>query len=283
MEENTSQPYNRRPEHVPAGFHDTPLGLCDPHSPSHLSAPNMSHDLSEDRFVPGPEFDFYPGPRVVFGVRRLDRLGELARELGAERVLLCTDGGIRAAGHEDRANHSLATAGLHITIFDDIHPNPTTEDVERGLAIAREGKVDLLIGLGGGSSMDCAKGINFLLTNGGKLPDYVGAGRATKPMLPMIGIPTTSGTGSEAQSYAVIGDPETHVKMACGDRKATFRTVILDPELTLSMPNTVATATGIDAISHALETYVTKPRNAVSTLFSPTGVANARNQFPPRP
>lgn len=228
----------------------------------------MSHDLSADRYNPGPEFDFHSGTRVVFGMKRIDRIGELARELGANHVLLCTDAGIREAGHEDRATRALATAGLKITLFDDIHSNPTTEDVDRGVAVAREANVDLLIGLGGGSSMDCAKGINFLLTNGGKLEDYAGSGRATEPMLPMIGVPTTAGTGSEAQSYAVIGDPVTHVKMACGDRKAAFRVAILDPELTVSMPPMVTTATGIDAISHAVETYVTKSRNEVAQMFA---------------
>ena len=228
----------------------------------------MSHNLHADRYTIGPEFDFHPATRVLFGVNRIDRIGELARELGGSHVLLCTDAGIREAGHEDRAIGALTAAGLKVTIFDDIHSNPTTEDVNRGVAVARDANVDLLVGLGGGSSMDCAKGINFVLTNGGKLEDYAGSGHATRPMLPMIGVPTTAGTGSEAQSYAVIGDPVTHVKMACGDRKAAFRVAILDPELTVSMPAAVTTATGIDAISHAVETYVTKSHNELAQLFA---------------
>ncbi len=106
---------------------------------------------------------------------------------------------------------------------------------------------DALVGLGGGSSMDCAKGINFLYTNGGQMQDYWGVGKATKPMLPMIAVPTTAGTGSEAQSFALISDAETHVKMACGDKKAACRMALLDPRLTLTQPARVTALTGIDA------------------------------------
>ena len=109
--------------------------------------------------------------------------------------------------------------------------------------------------------MDCAKGINFLLTNGGRIEDYWGANKARLPMLPMIAVPTTSGTGSEAQSYALIAHPKTHMKMACGDPKAACRLALLDPELTLSMPGSVTAATGIDALSHAVESHVCTRRN----------------------
>ena len=131
-----------------------------------------------------------------------------------------------------------------------------------------EGGFDLLIGLGGGSAMDCAKGINFILTNGGRMEDYWGVDKATKPMLPSIGIPTTAGTGSEAQSFALISQEDTHQKMACGDKKARFRTVILDPALTKSTPKGVTAATGIDAISHAVESYVSTRRNPISQMFA---------------
>lgn len=217
---------------------------------------------------PLPPFDFDPRTRVVFGAGSASRLGELARELGATRVLLVTDQGIRSAGHEDRCLGSLAEAGLQATLFDDVQPNPTTDDVDRGLAVARDHRIDLIVGLGGGSAMDCAKGINFLLTNGGRMEDYWGVGKAKQPMLPMIAVPTTAGTGSEAQSFALIADARTHMKMACGDKKACCRVALLDPELTVSMPPAVTAATGIDAISHALETFVTTRRNAISQLFS---------------
>jgi len=240
----------------------------------------MSHEHHGDRFVAGPHFDFDPRTRVVFGPGRVGRLGALATELGGTRVLVCTDPGVRGAGHLERGVRSLREAGLAVVVFDEIQPNPTTVDVDRGLAVARDARADLLVGLGGGSSMDCAKGINFLLTNGGRLNDYQGFGKAAKPMLPMIAVPTTAGTGSEAQSFAVIGDAETHVKMACGDKKAACKVAVLDPELTVSMPPGVTAATGIDALSHAVETYVTKPRNGISQLFSGRAWSLLSENFP---
>lgn len=213
-------------------------------------------------------FDFDPRTRVLFGAGTIDRLGELARDQGGSRVFLVTDKGLADAGHEQHALDSLRSAGLEVTVFDDVRPDPTTDDVDRALAVARAREIDLIVGLGGGSSMDCAKGVNFLLTNGGRMEDYRGVGKAARPMLPMVAVPTTAGTGSEAQSFAVIADPKTHMKMACGDKQAACRAAVLDPALTLSMPTSVTAATGIDAISHALETYVTTRRNTISQVFS---------------
>jgi alcohol dehydrogenase len=127
----------------------------------------------------------------------------------------------------------LRLQGIVVIPFHDFATNPDTSMVERGRSFAVTQGIDSIVALGGGSSMDCAKGINFVLTNGGRMQDYWGYGKATQPLLPMIGVPTTSGTGSEAQSYALISDVETHVKMACGDPKAAFRVAILDPELTV--------------------------------------------------
>src|SRR6266545_4657890 len=122
--------------------------------------------------------------------------------------------------------------------------------------------------MGGGSSMDCAKAINFLVTNGGRMRDYWGYGKAQKPMLPMIAVFTTAGTGSEAQSYALIAQDEGHRKMACGDPGVAFRDAILDPQLTLTLLAQVTAATGFDAIGHAVESYVTTKRNPLSGFFS---------------
>ncbi|MSR56679.1 MAG: iron-containing alcohol dehydrogenase [Planctomycetaceae bacterium] len=212
-------------------------------------------------------FDYQPRTRVVFGPGRIAELGDLARELGGRHVLLVTDHGLEGAGHPQRGIAALESAGVAVTLFDEVHQNPTTDDVDRGLAVARDAGIDLIVGLGGGSSMDCAKGINFLLTNGGRMHDYWGAGKARLPLLPMLAVPTTSGTGSEAQSYALIADAQTHMKMACGDPKAACRLALLDPELTLSMPASVTAATGIDALSHALESYVSTAGNPVSQLL----------------
>lgn len=218
--------------------------------------------------LPLTPFDFQPLTRVVFGPGSLSRLGELTRELGGSRVLLVTDAGLQAAGHPQRAVQSLEAAGLKVFLFDAVEENPTSKHVGWCLNFAKQHAVDFVVAVGGGSAMDCAKGTNILLTNGGTMADYKGYGKAAKPMLPAIGVPTTAGTGSEAQSYALIADERSHIKMACGDRKLAFKAAILDPEVTVSQPAKVTAVTGIDAMAHAIESYVCTRRSPLSQTFS---------------
>jgi alcohol dehydrogenase len=213
-------------------------------------------------------FDFQHRTRLVFGAGVIDRLGELACELNFQRTLLVADHGLVASGHVDEAVSPLEKAGVEVFRFHDFEVNPDTRMIEAGTNHVSPLKIDSIIGLGGGSSLDCAKGINFLLTNGGHMSDYRGYGKAAHPMLPMIAIPTTAGTGSEAQSYALISDAESHVKMACGDPKAAFRVALLDPALTVSQPRSITATSGFDAIAHAVETYVTTRRSPISEIFS---------------
>lgn len=213
-------------------------------------------------------FEFELRTRFIFGKGSLDQLGDQASDLGFTRTLLVGDPGIVACGLMARTISHLQAKGIHVTPFDDFAANPDTAMVEAGRITAEASQVDSIIGLGGGSSMDCAKGVNFLLTNGGNIQDYWGFDKAKNPLLPMIAIPTTAGTGSESQCYALISDKNTHVKMACGAPSASFRLALLDPELTLSQPPDVTAATGYDAIAHAVETFVTKQRCNISQLFS---------------
>lgn len=213
-------------------------------------------------------FDFTPHPRLVFGEGTISRLGEIARELGFKRTLLTADPGLLAAGHVDSATRLLKDAGIDVFPFHGFDVNPDTVMIEKGRAFAEACGIDSLVGFGGGSSMDTAKAVNFVLTNGGSIKDYWGFGKATLPLLPMIGVPTTAGTGSEAQSYALISDAVTHVKMACGDPRAFFKVALLDPCLTVSQPASVTATAGFDAVAHAVETYVTTKRNALSDAFS---------------
>ena len=228
------------------------------------SVPNFSTDSASGLAA----FDYQPRTRLVFGRETLEQVGTLARDLGGKHALLVTDKGIVAAGHPARAVGFIEAAGLQVTIYDEVHENPTTGDVDRCVEVARATGIDLIIGLGGGSSMDTAKGCNFILTNGGEMKDYWGVGKATKPMLPLIAIPTTAGTGSECQSFALISDEQTHQKMACGDPKAAAKVAILDPLLTVSQPPRVTAVTGIDAIAHAIESAVTKKRTPISAVYS---------------
>jgi alcohol dehydrogenase len=213
-------------------------------------------------------FQHFARTDLIFGMGALSQLGELARGMGFERTLLVADPGMVDAGYVACAEQFLRAAGIDVFGFHEFSENPTSAHIAAGRAFAEPLRVNSIVGLGGGSSMDCAKGINFVLTNGGRIQDYWGYGKAARPMLPMIGVPTTTGTGSEGQSYALISDAETHAKMACGAPGAAFRAVVLDPHVVLSQPRSVLAAAGYDAISHAVETFVTRDRNYLSDCYA---------------
>jgi len=213
-------------------------------------------------------FDFRPRTRVVFGAGEFARLGEIARELGGTKCLVVADRGMVDRGYAQEAIRALKARRMEVVPFHDFKPGPTVEMVDAGAAFAAPHNVNLIVGLGGGSSLDCAKAINFVVSNGGSIRDYWGYGKASKPMLPMIAIPTTAGPGSEAQTYTAISDPKNNQRLLCGDGKAAFRAAILDPKLTLSQPRTLAASAGYDAISHAVETLVSTRRTALSECFS---------------
>lgn len=213
-------------------------------------------------------FDFEPRTRVMFGRGTVQRVGPLAKGLHFTRTLLVADRGVVSAGHAASVAKALENERITVLPYHDFGENPDSDMVEAGRGFAEPLGIDSIVALGGGSSLDCAKGINFVLTNGGHIADYRGYGKASTRLLPMIGIPTTAGTGSEAQSYAVISNASTHMKMACGDPSAAMRVAILDPELTLTAPHHVTAMAGFDAIAHAVETAVTAKRTPLSDTFS---------------
>ncbi len=213
-------------------------------------------------------FGFTAATRLVVGPGSIRRLGEIARDLGATRSLVTSDRGIVECGHTAAGIDSLREAGLATEVFSAFTENPSAAEVEAGTAVARAFRPDLLVGLGGGSSMDCAKGINFLHSCGGRMRDYKGRGTATGSMLPSIAVPTTAGTGSETQSCALFTDDETGMKMACGDPRAAFRVAILDVNLTLTQPLSLAALTGVDALAHAVESHVSTAATPASRTFS---------------
>ncbi|MEK6674557.1 MAG: iron-containing alcohol dehydrogenase [Planctomycetota bacterium] len=225
--------------------------------------------------------------RVVYGPGTLSELGQVVASYGAGRIFLVSDRGLVNAGHVERAVGSLEQAGLHVVPFVDVVENPDSNTVHRALPAAEFARIDFIVGLGGGSVMDCAKGINLILTNGGTVRDYWGINKAVKPMLPSVLIPTTAGTGSEAQSFALISDPSTHRKMACGDKRPPGGgglrplVAILDPDLTFTAPKSVTAAVGMDAIAHAVETAATTKKTPGSLVFT-TAAWNLLDQAFPR-
>lgn len=211
-------------------------------------------------------FDVRLRNRVVFGPGTIERLGALTRELSVRRVLVVTDPGVAACGIAARATAALESAGLEVQVYDQVREDPSESDVAAARQAARG--PEALVAVGGGSSIDTAKGVNFLLTGGGAMRDYRGPATARGPLLPLVAVPTTAGTGSEMQSYALIGEDGTHRKMACGDPRAVPAIALLDPDLTRTLPRGVAAAAGADALVHALECAVTRTRNSASLLYA---------------
>ena len=202
----------------------------------------------------------------------ISRVGGLVAALGLRRALVTSDPGIVAAGITGHALESLEAAGVEAAVFSDFAANPTESDAARGAERARELRVDGLVAVGGGSSMDMAKAIGFLLAGGGRVSDYRGFDRCPAPLPPLVGVPTTAGTGSEAQSYALISRDEDHQKCACGAPSAMFRAVALDPSLLPSAPADVMAATGFDALAHSIE-------SAVCTRATPDSRRLSREAF----
>ena len=230
--------------------------------------------------LPQAAFDWQPRTRVVFGVGCAQQCGQLAASYGWRRVLLVTDPGLMAAGLATAVADSLRAAGLTVAFFSEVQENPTTTTVAAALAAARQITPDAFVAVGGGSSLDCAKGCNFLYTNGGVMADYWGHGKAKVPLLPMMAVPTTAGTGSEVQSYALISQEGSHRKMACGEASATPVIAVLDPLLTLSLPPRITATAGIDAVTHAVEVAVTRTRNPISAMLAQRSLALTLSALP---
>jgi alcohol dehydrogenase len=213
-------------------------------------------------------FDFAYRPRIVFGPGSSARAGELALAHDATSVLLVSDPGVAAAGHADAVGSALRDHRIAVHVFTDVHENPTLADVSACAAVARRHGPDLIIGLGGGSALDVAKACTMVCAEGTDIARRPGMTASTRPHLPMIAIPTTAGTGSECQPHAVLTDEETHAKVAFATSQSLPKVAVLDPALTTTQPRKVTADSGSDAIVHAVEVWVTKPRNELSSLFA---------------
>jgi alcohol dehydrogenase len=193
---------------------------------------------------------------VRFGRGAADEVGEQARALGLARVVLVSDPGVAGAGIVDRVAETLRAAGVHVAVYAETEPNPTTVNVADVVALYRSERCDGLVGVGGGSSMDCAKAAGMLVTNGGEIADYRGKDVVREDGPPVICVPTTCGTGSEVTFVVVITDPTSHLKVVCVSRRMAARVALVDPSLVESAPSGVIAATGADALCHAVESYV---------------------------
>ncbi|EJT6496153.1 L-threonine dehydrogenase [Clostridium perfringens] len=201
-------------------------------------------------------YKFFMPAISLMGADCLKDAGDQVGELGFKKALIVTDKVLGQIGIVKKVTDVLDNKNIEYAIYDETKPNPTVKNVNDGLALLKEKECDFVISLGGGSAHDCAKGIALLATNGGEIKDYEGVDKSKKPQLPMVGINTTAGTGSEMTLFAIITDEERHIKMALVDKHLTPIIAVNDPMLMLVMPKSLTAATGMDALTHAIEAYV---------------------------
>ena len=210
--------------------------------------------------------------RIEFGNGVSRQVGAEAKALGGTRAMIVTDPGVRAAGIVDPITASLSDAGIETVVYDGVAANPRDADVDEAGRVASAEKVDLLVAVGGGSPMDTAKGVGVLQTHGGRITDWEGWSVVTRPITPLITIPTTSGTGSEVSFWAVITDTARHYKMSVASPMIAARVALLDPELTLTLPKRLTASTGMDALSHSVEAYTAAIGCPLADAFAVAGI-----------
>ncbi|MCL0063545.1 iron-containing alcohol dehydrogenase [Peptococcaceae bacterium] len=230
---------------------------------------------------------FMPTVNLI-GAGCVNEVGNRVKDLGGSKVLLVTNEGLINTGIAEKVEKILKNAGIKVVIFDEALPNPTDRNVEDGFKIWQTEKCDALVSLGGGSSHDCAKGIGLLAANGGKIHDYEGVDKSSKPMVPLICINTTAGTAAEMSRFCIITDTSRKVKMAIVGWHVIPAVSINDPELMVGMPPALTAATGMDALTHAIEAYVSTAATPLTdsaalmaikliSKYLPMAVANGKN------
>ncbi|MFB2732272.1 L-threonine dehydrogenase [Shewanella mangrovisoli] len=206
---------------------------------------------------------FIPSVNVLGKGAVDDAIGDI-KTLGFKRALIVTDKPLVKIGLVGEVAEKLGQNGITSTVFDGVQPNPTVGNVEAGLALLKANQCDFVISLGGGSPHDCAKGIALVATNGGSIKDYEGLDQSAKPQLPLVAINTTAGTASEMTRFCIITDETRHIKMAIVDKHTTPLLSVNDPELMLKKPASLTAATGMDALTHAVEAYVSIAANPIT-------------------
>lgn len=213
-------------------------------------------------------YQHYMPTKVECGVGYARKTGEFLKPLVSKKVLLVTDKGVRAAGLLENIEKSLNDSQLAYDIFAEVEPNPSAEVVQKGVAFLNEHDCDVVLAIGGGSSIDTAKAIAAMATNEGDILDYEGVGVLPKPTLPLIAVPTTAGTGSEVTASTIVTNKETLFKTAIISPYLFPEIAILDAELTKHCPQSITAATGMDALTHAIESYTSKTANPISQALA---------------
>jgi alcohol dehydrogenase class IV len=225
---------------------------------------------------------------IIYGIGASERIGSMVQELGRKRALIISDPGVVKAGLLEPIQHHLTAKGISVDVFDDIEQSSSVDSVDKGAALVQRNGFDVIVAIGGGSAVDSGKAMGLVAANGGICRDYAGSNKAKVPAIDVIALPTTAGTSAEVTDVAVIADREKNARLGLRSPYVPPRMAIIDPLLTLSMPAHVTAATGMDALSHAIESYtntITKDPTEITALEAirmiganlPAAVANGRN------
>ena len=207
---------------------------------------------------------FYMPSINIIGAGAVEQAVNKLSQLGFKQALIVTDKPLVEMGYAQSLQDALAKKDIKSCLFDEVQPNPTVGNVEAGLKLLKESHCDFVISLGGGSPHDCAKGIALVASNGGSIRDYEGVDQSKQAQLPLVAINTTAGTASEVTRFCIITDEQTHIKMAIVDKNVTPIMSVNDPELMKNMPKSLTAATGMDALTHAVEAYVSTAANPIT-------------------
>ncbi|OSI17272.1 L-threonine dehydrogenase [Neisseria dentiae] len=232
---------------------------------------------------------FFMPVQNIIGAGALAQAMDAIAALGLKKALIVTDGGLSKMGVADQIGGLLKEKGIDYAVFDQVQPNPTVNNVNAGLAKLKESSADCVISLGGGSSHDAAKAIAIVAANGGKIEDYEGLDKSKKPQIPLVAINTTAGTASEMTRFTIITDETRHVKMAIVDKHVTPLLSVNEPALMEGMPAPLTAATGMDALTHAVEAYVSTAASPITDAvavkaieliarYLPTAVSDPKNK-----
>jgi alcohol dehydrogenase class IV len=219
-------------------------------------------------------------PEFIFGLKARLLAGQYAKNLGAKNPLIVTDPGIRAHGWVDEVCRTLSDAGLGYHLFDNIVPNPRDHNVNDGVQVYKSNNCDSLIAIGGGSPMDCAKGIGIVVSNGGNILDYEGIDNITQPLPPLLCIPTTAGSAADVSQFAIINDVARSVKIAIISKSIVPDLALIDPEITTSMPFELTIHTGLDALTHAMEAYVSNASSPITDMYALESIGHLLEGLP---
>ena len=192
----------------------------------------------------------------LFGPGAIQEVGKRLNDLEVKKTLIVTDEGLHKLGLSEQIANIITAAGIDVAIFPKAEPNPTDQNIEDGIAVYHAENCDSIVSLGGGSAHDAAKGIGLIASNGGRIHDYEGVDKSQNPLVPLIAINTTAGTASEMTRFTIITDTARKVKMAIVDKHVTPLLSINDPELMIGLPPALTAATGVDALTHAIESFV---------------------------